>query len=167
MSTSGITSSMFSQMQQFQQDFQQLGQDLQVGQSFCRAVRFCDPAERYAANQFHVVVNVAKQSPMAQAFNQLSQDLQSGNLSAAQKDYSTHSAGLPKPGFPDQATIITTSREVSRARFPNCSLSWVRICSPAICQMRSRTSASLQQLLQGSSAQVRLRVHVHGSVGNA
>ena len=61
MSTSGINSSMFSQLQQFQQDFQQLSSTSTSGSN----------------------------NPLAQAFSQLSQDLQSGNLSAAQQDFST------------------------------------------------------------------------------
>ncbi len=45
MSTSSISSSMFSQLQQFQQAFQQLGKDLTFRQSFCGAVRFCNATE--------------------------------------------------------------------------------------------------------------------------
>jgi len=87
MSTSGITSSMSSQIQQFQQEFKQLGQDLQSGNLSS------------AQSDFVTLENTLQQSvsastsqsnnPLAQAFNQLAQDLQAGNLSAAQKDYTT------------------------------------------------------------------------------
>jgi outer membrane protein assembly factor BamD (BamD/ComL family) len=87
MSTSGITSSMFSQIQQFQQEFQQLGQDLQSGNlsaaqsDFATLLKDAPQASSTSTSQSN--------SPIAQAFNQLSQDLQAGNLSAAQQDYST------------------------------------------------------------------------------
>jgi len=87
MSTSGITSSMSSQFEQFQQEFKQLGQDLQSGNLSS------------AQSDFATIENTLEQtgsastsqsnSPIAQAFNQLAQDLQAGNLSAAQNDYST------------------------------------------------------------------------------
>jgi len=94
MSVSGISSSSFSsynlqtiqsRMQQFQQEFQQLGQDLQSGNLSAAQSDFG------ALQQYAPQVNSSSQStsPIAQAFNQLSQDLQSGNVSAAQQDYAT------------------------------------------------------------------------------
>ena len=86
MSTSSISSSMFSQLQQFQQEFQQLGQDLNSGnlagaQSDFAALQKDLPQASSSAS------SAQTSNPIAQAFNQLSQDLQAGNLSAAQQDY--------------------------------------------------------------------------------
>lgn len=86
MSTSGITS-MFSQIQQFQQDFKQLGQDLQSGDLNAAQSDFVTlQNDLPQANSTSTAQN---NSPMAQAFNQLAQDLQAGNLTAAQSDFST------------------------------------------------------------------------------
>jgi outer membrane protein assembly factor BamD (BamD/ComL family) len=95
MSVSGISGSSFFQayntgsvqrnrFQQFQQEFQQLGQDLQSGnlsqaQSDFATLQQNAPSSSSAASS---------SNPIAQAFSQLSQDLQAGNLSAAQTDYS-------------------------------------------------------------------------------
>jgi len=87
MSTSGITSGMFSVLQQFQGEFQQLGQDLSSGNLSAAQADFAtlqqDMPQTGSASASQ------NNSPIAQAFNQLAQDLQAGNLSAAQQDYST------------------------------------------------------------------------------
>lgn len=73
-------------VQQFRQEFQQLGQDLQSGnlsaaqQDFASLQQLGPQSNSSSASQSN--------NPIAQAFSQLSQDLQSGNLSAAQQDYS-------------------------------------------------------------------------------
>jgi len=94
MSVSGILSSSFSNCgneavqngrQQFQQEFQQLGQDLQAGNLSAAQSDFATLTGNAPQN----ATGSQDNSPIAQAFNQLSQDLQSGNLSAAQQDYST------------------------------------------------------------------------------
>lgn len=89
MSTSGITGSMSSQMQQIQQDFKQLGQDLQAGNLTAAQSDFT--TLQNALPQISSAPSSTSQSnsPIVQAFAQLSQDLQSGNLTAAQQDYST------------------------------------------------------------------------------
>ena len=94
MSVSGIFSSSYSNYnnqtvqnntQQFQQEFQQLGQDLQSGnitaaqQDFSSLQQLGPQASSSSA---------ASNNPIAQEFSQLGQALQSGNLSAAQQDYS-------------------------------------------------------------------------------
>lgn len=61
MSTTGITSSMFSELQQFQQEFQRLGQDLQSGNVSAAQSDFATLEKRPAPNQFHI--NVRKQQP--------------------------------------------------------------------------------------------------------
>jgi hypothetical protein len=94
MSVSGISSTNFytpegtqTDRQQFQQAFQQLGQDLQSGNLTAAQSDFA------TLQQLRPQTSSASLSPsnnpVAQAFSQLSQDLQSGNLSAAQQDYAT------------------------------------------------------------------------------
>jgi hypothetical protein len=91
MSVSGISSinfqdfhiqSMQSRMQQFRQEFQQLGQDLQSGNLSAAQADFA------TLQQLGPQANSAQgAASITQDFNQLSQDLKSGNLSAAQQDF--------------------------------------------------------------------------------
>lgn len=96
MSVSGIASSNFADYnsqslqnnkQQFLQDFQQLGADLQSGNLAAAQTDFATIQQ--LAPQNGSTANSAAQSnnPIAQEFSQLSQDLQTGNLSAAQQAY--------------------------------------------------------------------------------
>jgi hypothetical protein len=85
-----------SKRQQFQQEFQQLRQDLQSGnlsaarsdlatlqQNAPQGSPASGPSRSNSQNTFR------NTSPIAQAFNQLSQDLTSRNLSSAQQDFAT------------------------------------------------------------------------------
>jgi outer membrane protein assembly factor BamD (BamD/ComL family) len=94
MSVAGISSSNLfnyatqstqNKMQQFQQEFQQLGQDLQSGNMTAAQSDFAT-LQQYAPQS-----NSTSQSnsPIAQEFSQLAKDIQSGNTTAAQQDYST------------------------------------------------------------------------------
>jgi soluble cytochrome b562 len=96
MSVSGISSSSLlnystqdvqSKMKQFQQAFQQLGQDLQSGNLSAAQSDFATLQQLVPQN--NSTSSAQSNNPIAQAFNQLSQDLQAGNLSAAQQDYTT------------------------------------------------------------------------------
>ncbi|HUA16944.1 MAG TPA: hypothetical protein VMG31_16745 [Verrucomicrobiae bacterium] len=98
MSVSGLsgifTSNLFnqiqntqSQRQQFQQEFQQLGQDLTSGNLSAAQADFA--ALQQLAPQSNSSTQTQSGNPIAQEFQQLSQDLQSGNLPAAQQDYTT------------------------------------------------------------------------------
>lgn len=96
MSVSGISSSNLfnyensnvqNQRQQLQQEFQQLGQDLQSGNLSAAQSDFAT-LQQIGSNTSSTSAS-ASSNPLAQAFNQLGQDLQSGNLSAAQQDFST------------------------------------------------------------------------------
>jgi len=96
MSVSGISSSNLfnystqnveSKMKQAQQEFQQLGQDLQSGNLSAAQSDFATLQQ--LAPQNNSSSSPQSNNPVAQAFNQLSQDLQAGNLSGAQQDYST------------------------------------------------------------------------------
>jgi outer membrane protein assembly factor BamD (BamD/ComL family) len=79
-----------SNFQKVQQEFQQLGQDLQSGnlsaaQSDFATLQSLQPQ----SNSTSSASSSQSNNPVAQAFNQLSQDLQSGNLTAAQQDFAT------------------------------------------------------------------------------
>jgi hypothetical protein len=91
MSVSAISSSLQTyqntvlknNLQQFQQEFQQLGSDLQSGnvsgaESDLSALQQSVPGFSGSSSG---------NNPISQAFNQLSQQLQSGNLTGAQQDY--------------------------------------------------------------------------------
>ena len=80
------TQSIQAQMQQFRQEFQQLGQDLQSGNLSAAQTDF---AALQQVQQSGSTSSTQSNSPIAQEFNQLSQDLKAGNLSAAQQDYAT------------------------------------------------------------------------------
>lgn len=76
-----------SKQQTFQQEFQQLGQDLQSGnvsaaQSDLASLQKLGPLANSTSS-------AQTTTPIAQAFNQLSTDLQSGNIAGAQQDYTT------------------------------------------------------------------------------
>jgi hypothetical protein len=96
MSVSGISSSSLynyssqtleNNMKQIQQQFQQLGQDLQSGDLSAAQSDFAALEQLMPQNSS--TSSAQSNNPIAQAFSQLSQDLQAGNLSAAQQDYST------------------------------------------------------------------------------
>ena len=102
MSVSGISSGNFfdfntqsiqSRMQQFRQEFQQLGQDLAAGnlsaaQSDFATLQQLGPQSNSSP--------VSQTNPIAQAFKQLATDLQSGNLTAAQQGLSTITQGIQR-----------------------------------------------------------------------
>jgi len=76
-----------SRMQQFQQEFQQLGQDLQSGNLSAAQQDFAT-LQQLGPQGSSASSSAQSSNPIAQEFNQLAQDLQSGNLSSAQQDYS-------------------------------------------------------------------------------
>lgn len=99
MSLSGISSSNLfnyenqsvqNKVQQFKQEFQQLGQDLQAGNLSAAQADFTT-LQQIGSNGNSTsstsTSSPASSNPLVQAFNQLGQDLQSGNLSAAQQDF--------------------------------------------------------------------------------
>ncbi len=100
MSISGIPSSTFSPYQLgtpaniYQQNFQKLGQDLQSGNLSSAQSDFATLQQAFSqpsttSGTAAATTSTATSNPIIQAFNQLASDLQSGNLAAAQKDYST------------------------------------------------------------------------------
>jgi hypothetical protein len=76
--------------QNFQQEFQRLGQDLKSGNLFQAQSDFATLQQNAPAGSLFSASSpnsIAGSNPIAQAFQQLSQDLQSGNLSGAQSDF--------------------------------------------------------------------------------
>ena len=82
-----VNQNMQSKLRQFQQEFQQLGTDLQAGNLSAAQQDFSTLPG--SATQSSSTSSTASSNPIVQAFNQLAQDLQSGNISAAQQDYGT------------------------------------------------------------------------------
>src|ERR1019366_1505277 len=74
-----------NRMQQFRQEFQQLGQHLQSGNLTAAQSDFA----ALQPTQTSSTSSSQSTNSISQEFQQLAQDLQSGNPSAAQKDYST------------------------------------------------------------------------------
>ena len=111
MSVSGILSSSFSnyniqntqsKMQQFQQEFQQLGQDLQSGNLSAAQSDFATLQQ----NGPQASSSSQSSNPIAQAFNQLSTDLQAGNTTAAQQDYATIQQDFQSQGTQNQGAHL-------------------------------------------------------------
>jgi hypothetical protein len=86
---------MQNQIQKFQQEFQQLGQTLQSGnmsaaqQDFATLQQYNPQGSTTSSSASSASSSTQSNNPVAQAFHQLSTDMQSGNLSAAKQDYST------------------------------------------------------------------------------
>jgi outer membrane protein assembly factor BamD (BamD/ComL family) len=80
-----------SKFQQIKTEFEQLGQDLQSGDLTQAKSDFAALSQNFlgAAQSTATITNTAAtgNNSVAQAFTQLGQDLQSGNLQAAQKDF--------------------------------------------------------------------------------
>ncbi len=94
MSVAGIGSSSFcdynsqsvqNKKQQFRDEFQQLGKDLQSGNLSAAQADFTTIQQQ--RTQGKSSTSSTQSNPLAQDVDQLSQDLQSGNLTAAQQDY--------------------------------------------------------------------------------
>jgi hypothetical protein len=94
MSIAGIlSSSLFnsnsqaiSPQQQFQKEFQQLGQDLKSGNLSAAQSDFATLQQNSGSSS--ATTSASNSSAIAQAFSQLGKDLQSGNLSGARQDFS-------------------------------------------------------------------------------
>jgi outer membrane protein assembly factor BamD (BamD/ComL family) len=113
MSITGIASSILtafsgtqghqSRSQQIQSEFQQLGQDLQSGNLTQAQSDFTTLSQNLPGlSQNSAAATTANTStstnPVAQAFAQLGQDLQSGNLQGAQQDLATVQQDLQNAG---------------------------------------------------------------------
>ncbi|HEX4783779.1 MAG TPA: hypothetical protein VH350_05520 [Candidatus Sulfotelmatobacter sp.] len=107
MSVSGISNSNLfdstnqtvqSKMQQFQKEFQQLGQDLQSGNISVAQSDFVTLQQLGSQNSATATSSAQSNNPLAQAFNQLAQDLKSGNITAAQQDFTQIQQALQNQG---------------------------------------------------------------------
>jgi hypothetical protein len=109
MSVSAILSSAYNQPQigsgnnPYQQSISQLGKDLQSGNLSAAQSDFASLQAEFSQSSTTTgssnnPVTGSTASPIAQTFNQLDSDLQSGNLSAAQKDFSTVQQDLQNRG---------------------------------------------------------------------
>lgn len=92
-----VNQNLQNKLRQFQQEFQQLGTDLQAGN--LSAAQKDLSALPESATQSSSTSSAASSNPVVQAFNQLAQDLQSGNISAAQQDYNTLKQDFQKTGI--------------------------------------------------------------------
>ena len=90
-------------LQKFQQEFQQLGADLQSGnlsaaQGDVTALQQLGaPGSSSSSSSSPSSSSSSLSNPISQALNQLSEQLQSGNLSGAQQDYSNLQQNLQRP----------------------------------------------------------------------
>ncbi len=119
MSISGIPNSIFSPSQSssatntIQQEFQQLGQSLQSGnlssaqsefatlqQAFSQAGSSSTATTASGSTATGTASTAANSNSIVQPFNQLASDLKSGNLTAAQKDYSSIQRDFRAKGGP-------------------------------------------------------------------
>lgn len=133
MSVSGISSSNLfdsskqtiqNNIQQFQKEFQQLGQDLQSGNLSAAQSDFVTLQQLGPQGNSSSASTSAAQSnsPIAQAFNQLAQDLKSGNISGAQQDFAQIQRAFRISHRKPKATIttITAAAKVEGTRSANC-----------------------------------------------
>jgi outer membrane protein assembly factor BamD (BamD/ComL family) len=111
MSVSGISSSAVfnsatqsieAKVKQFQQEFQQLGQDLQSGNLSAAQSDFVTLQQ--IGSQNNSAASGQGTSSIAQAFSQLGQDLQSGNISGAQQDFANIQQAFQNQASPAQDT---------------------------------------------------------------
>jgi hypothetical protein len=96
--SNNVQTTIQSRMQQFQTEFQQLGQDLQSG-------NISAAQSDFATLQQYAPQGSSSQSsnPIAQAFNQPSTDLQAGNTTAAQQDYANIQQDFQNQGTQSQS----------------------------------------------------------------
>lgn len=110
MSISGILHSLYTQQPQVgssgsssNQQLQQLSQDIQSGNTSAAQSDFATLQQAFSqasstTSTPSTSATASTSNPVAQAFNQLGSDLQSGNLAAAQKDLSTVQQDLQSKG---------------------------------------------------------------------
>jgi len=91
-----VNQSIQNKLQQFRQEFQQLGSDLQSGN--LSAAQQDVSALPGLASQSSSTSPSASSNPIAQAFNHLTQDLQAGNIAGAQQDFGNLKQDLQKAG---------------------------------------------------------------------
>lgn len=84
---SDVSHPLRNRIQEFKQDFEQLGKDLQSG-DMSAAKSDLSALMQVMPQSNSVTPGAVSSNPIAQGFHQLAVDLQNGNVSAAQQDYS-------------------------------------------------------------------------------
>ena len=147
-----LTQTVQSKKQQFQQEFQQLGQDLQSGNMSAAQSDFATLKQDMPQSSSTTSSSAQSGSGIATAFSQLAQDLQSGNLTAAQSDYATLQQDFQstRRQASPPAVIITTITEGTPVPPPvqsaSCSMNWERHCNPEAFPMRSKPTVHCNRI---------------------
>jgi hypothetical protein len=126
-------------MQQFKQEFQQLGQDLQAGNLSAAQADFVTLQQ--LGLQGPSTSTAQSSSPLAQAFKQLSQDLSSGNLSAAQQDDVKIQRAIQSQASQTQGHHHHHHHHKRRKREPTVGPVWDRHRNRATCRPPGRLIA--------------------------
>ena len=156
MSVSAISSSslihsstpdVHNNLRKFQQEFQQLGSDLQNGT--LSAARQDFSTLRGLVGQGSSSSPTSISSPVVQTFKQLGQDLQSGSVSAARQDYATLKQDLQKIAQRHHHHRVRDSGETSG--FDQSGLP-MQSGSAASAQSAYRSLLDFQQFGQGDGA---------------
>ena len=150
MSTSSISGSMFSQLQQFQQEFQQLGKDLTAGNLTAAQSDFAT-LQRDMPQTSSSASAAQSTNPIAQAFSQLAQDLKAGNLSAAQQDYANLQQDFQSHG-PHRHHHYHRAHESEESQFSKLFDQLGQDLQSGNLSAAQSDWSSLQQLLQNKSS---------------
>ena len=156
-----------SKRDSIQKEFQQLGQDLQSGDltaaqsdfttlqqlvpklaSISTAPATTTTSATSTTATSTVPTTTQSTDPRVQAFQQLEQDIQAGNTSAAQQDYSNIQQIFQAD--PPPTTITGCMKAESTARPADCSSyfsNWARNCNPAASPRRSRRLRPCNRIL--------------------
>ena len=124
--------------QKLQQEFHQLGQDLQSGNLSAAQSDFASLKNLGAQSSTTTSQN---NSPIAQGYNQLAKDLPSGNLAAAQRDFKTIQQDFeinPRRARLRHRSHTVTIMAANPVRSVNRSTSSAPRCRRAISPPRSR-----------------------------
>jgi hypothetical protein len=84
-----VAQAVHTKFQQFQTQFQKVGQDLQSGNLTQAQADFVALSQQLPSNRQASGSTTAPASTLAKAFHQLGQDLQAGNLAASRTDFAT------------------------------------------------------------------------------
>lgn len=143
------TQSISSRIQQFQKDFEQLGQDLQSGNLSAAATDFATLQKD--SPQLSGSSSTQNQNPIAQALQQLNGDLQSGNLGGAQQDFATLQQGLQNHAA-QRPHHHHHSAEGGQSSNPLCrtSASLARICRRGILRPLKKPTQACSRLCSSS-----------------
>jgi outer membrane protein assembly factor BamD (BamD/ComL family) len=170
MSVSGVSTSDLLQtsvaqgaqtkFQQIQTQFQKLGQDLQSGNltqaqsDFATLTQELPNRQQPSANATTAAGGATSPtSTLAKAFQTLGQDLQAGNLSAAQADFATIQQDVQKSRVSLRVTITTTTAAGSSPPTPcnRISVRSARPCNPEVLPPRNRLTRRFKPIFRNSS----------------